>query len=117
LVDGEYRPVAPLRGGGFMSEVLRLELHRRGKELRFFDPATQSWIRTMEEEVERADAAQAQAEAAQAQAEAAQALASAAQAQANAAQARVDAERMRAETAETELARLRAELARLRGQG
>ena len=94
---GAYEPVEPVAPGRFESEALGLDLHLREGELRFFDPKTGAYVRTLDEEAEAA--ARAQEAATRAQAEAAQAKRDAAEAQ------------RRAAEAERELAALRAKLA------
>lgn len=64
LVDGEYRPVAvePLDEGRWRgySESLRLYVCWEQGKLRFYDPATQSYLRTHEEEVNARRGAEAE---------------------------------------------------------
>ncbi len=66
LVDGEYRLVAieSLADGNWRgySEVLGLHLCWEDGRLRFYDPATRSYLRTHQEEVARADEEQARAD-------------------------------------------------------
>jgi Uma2 family endonuclease len=67
LVDGEYRPVAiesPADGSwrGY-SEVLGLYLCWEDGRLRFYDPGTESYLLSHQEEVARADEERARAEA------------------------------------------------------
>ena len=101
---GAYEPVEPVAPGRFESEALGLDLHVREGELRFFDPKTGAYVRTLDEEAEAA---------AKAQAEAAQATQAAADAEMRAAEAdrRTDEAQRRAADAERELAALRAKLA------
>ena len=71
-LDGEvYKPIEPVAPGCFESEALGLDLHLREGELRFFDPKTNAYVRTLDEEAEAA--AKAEAEADQARQEAAEA--------------------------------------------
>ena len=117
LRGGVYEAVEPASEGRFESEALGLELRLRDGELRFFEPKTGAYIRTLDEEAE--DAAQARSEAAQARSEAAQARLEAAEAQERLAETQtkaaqsdrraMEAER-RASESERELAALRAEL-------
>ena len=77
LVDGEYRPIEiewldESRCRGY-SEALGLYVCWEDGDLRWFDPKTNSYIRTLDEEIERADSAEARAAAAHARAEAAEA--------------------------------------------
>ena len=111
-LDGEvYKPIEPTAPGCFESEALGLDLHLREGELRFFDPKTDAYVRTLDEEAEAADrAAEAAARSDEAAAKSAEATA---RAQAEAAQARQETAEAnkRAAEAEREIAALRAKLA------
>ena len=90
-LDGDvYKPIEPVAPGRFESQALGLHLHLREGELRFFDPKTGAYVRTLDEEAEAA--AEAEKRAAEAEGRA------------------VEAEG-RAVEAERELAALRAKLA------
>ena len=93
---GRYRKIAANAAGRLPSRVLRLDLHVRGGELRFHDPATGEDLRTLgESESERA---------------AEKNRADRAEDERNAEKDRADAEKDRADAAERELARLRSRL-------
>ena len=98
LVEGQYER---LEGERLTSQVLGLELERRGQWLGLYDPVRQEWLPTPEQETEARLAAEARA----AQEEAAR--------QAEAAARRVA--EARAQALEAELARVREELARRGG--
>jgi Uma2 family endonuclease len=55
LRAGEYVPIRAV-AGRLPSKVLSLHLERDGTELRLYDPATQAWLPTPEEEVDQAQA-------------------------------------------------------------
>ena len=104
LVNGRYEPIAIERVGeneyrGY-SETLGLYLCWEDGELRFYDPASRSYLRTHEEDAARADTAETQAAFEAARAETAE--------------TRAALEAARADTAETRVAELEAELRRLR---
>ena len=50
LRQGRYRPLVAAEDGSLGSAVLRLALHPRGEQLRLYDPATQRWLPTPQEE-------------------------------------------------------------------
>jgi Uma2 family endonuclease len=95
LQEGEYQRLLPEAEGGFVSQVLGLELRLENGRLRVFNPATGERLLTPAEAMV---ARRTEAAARCAEAEARQAEAAARQA------------------AEAEMERLRAELARLRGE-
>ena len=106
LVDGEYRRLVMRaeedgRVGGH-SDVLNLELWWEDGELRFWDPVTDRWLLSQEEEQDGRLVAEARAEEERAGRLAAQARAGNAEA--------------RAETAEARMAEMEEELRRLRGE-
>ena len=106
LVDGAYEPIAmETLDDGFLrgySEALGLYVCWEEGRLRFFDPKTESYLRSHEEAEARAGTAEARAEEERAGRLAAQARAGNAEA--------------RAETAEARMAELEEELRRLRGE-
>ena len=105
LRAGRYREIAADAAGRLPSEVLSLDLHVRGGELRFRDPATGEDLRTLgESERERAAAERERA--------AAERGRTAERNRANAAENRADAAENRADAAERELAHLRSRLGR-----
>ncbi len=113
LVDGVYEPIAiedlgedRLRG---YSEALGLYVCWEDGMLRFFDPGTESYLDTHEEERAARMAAQARAGTAEARAEEERIGRMAAQ-------ARAEEERTSRVAAESRLAELEAELRRLRGE-
>jgi Uma2 family endonuclease len=110
LRDGQYHPIRAVHGR-LPSRVLGLHLERNGYELRLYNPATDSWLLTPEEEKQQAVLARRQEAVARRRAEktAAQAEEARRQAQATAAQAE-EARRH----AEAEAERLRRELEELR---
>jgi hypothetical protein len=95
LQEGEYQRLLPEAEGGFVSQVLCLELRLENGRLRVFNPATGERLLTPAEAMV---ARRTEAVARRAEADARQAEAAARQA------------------AEAEMERLRAELARLRGE-
>lgn len=48
---GKYQPI-PMLEGRLPSKVLDLHLERDGRRLRLWNPKTQSWLRTPQEEIE-----------------------------------------------------------------
>ena len=113
LVDGRYEPIAietlqeaMLRG---YSEALGLYVCWEDGRLRFFDPGTESYLRSHDEE-------RAESMATQARAEEERAARLAAQARARVAEARVEEERASRVAAEAHLEELEAELRRLRAE-
>ena len=98
LVDGEYELIAlHYEDDGRVSshsEILNLDMWWDGDELRFWDPVSESWLLSHEEEKERGDAAETRA---------------------YAAENRADTETLARLDAETRIAELEAELRRLRG--
>ena len=106
LVDGTYEPIAiDVLGEGRLrgySEVLGLYVCWEEEMLRFFDPMTESYLRSHEEDAGRAEIGEARA-----QEEAAAR---------GRAEARAGTAEVRAETAEARAAELEAELRRLRGE-
>ena len=113
LVDGKYEPIAidalqegMLRG---YSDALGLYVCWEEGRLRFFDPGTESYLRTHDEDVTRATSAEARVEE-----ERAGRLA--AQARAGTAETRAEEERTGRVAAESRLAELEAELRRLRDE-
>ena len=113
LVDGTYEPIAidvldegRLRG---YSEVLGLYVCWEEGMLRFFDPMTESYLRSHEEDSGRAEIAETRVGAAEARAQ------EEAEARGRA-EARAGTAEIRAETAEARAAELEAELRRLRGE-
>ena len=134
LVEGKYEPIAiemlgddRLRG---YSEALGLYVCWEDGMLRFFDPGTESYLRSHDEDMARAEeeriarlAAQARAGTAEARAEEERTERMATQARAEeertgrlAAQARAEEERAARLAAESRLAEFEAELRRLRGE-
>ena len=93
LRAGRYRPIAADAAGRLPSEVLGLDLHVCGGELRFRDPATGDDLRTYDEAEHRRGAEKRRAEAEKTRADAEK--------------RRADAEKRRADAAERELAQLR----------
>ena len=119
LVEGKYEPIAidtlqegMLRG---YSEALGLYVCWEDGRLRFFDPVTESYLRSHEEDVTRAEEEHAGRLAAQARAGTAEARAEEERANRMAAQARAEEERAGRVAAEAHLEGLEAELRRLRG--
>ena len=113
LVDGEYRRLVMRveedgRVGGH-SDVLNLELWWEDGELRFWDPVTDRWLLSQEEEQDGRLAAEARVEE-----ERTGRLA--AQTRASTAEARAEEERAGRVAAESRLAELEAELRRLRDE-
>ena len=113
LVDGEYRRLVMRseedgRVGGH-SDVLNLELWWEDGELRFWDPVTDRWLLSQEEEQDGRLAAEARVEE-----ERTGRLA--AQTRASTAEARAEEERTGRVAAESRLAELEAELRRLRDE-
>ena len=113
LVDGVYEPIeiedlgeGRLRG---YSEALGLYVCWEDGMLRFFDPVTESYLRSHEEDIGRAETAETRAEAAEARAREEEAARLAAQ-------ARAEEERAARLAAESRLAEFEAELRRLRGE-
>ena len=127
LVDGVYEPIAiddlgdgRLRG---YSDVLGLYVCWEDGRLRFFDPVTETYLRTHEDAETRAEeertgraAAESRAEGAEARAEQERAERLAAESRAEDAQSRANIAENRAETAEVRVAELESELRRLRGE-
>ena len=120
LVDGMYRPIeiemledGRLRG---YSDMLGLYVCWEDGRLRFFDPRTESYLRTHDEDVTRAEEEHAGRLAAQARAGTAEARAEEERANRMAAQARAEEERASRVAAEAHLEGLEAELQRLRGE-
>jgi Uma2 family endonuclease len=112
--SGNYVPIGPAGGGVLRSEVLGLELHRRGSALRLHDPQTGVWLPTPDEEADARQTAESQAALAERRLVEVERRAAAAEARAaGEAAARQQAEAAAA-AAQTELERLRAELERLR---
>ena len=119
LVDGVYEPIVidsmsegRLRG---YSDALGLYVCWEDGRLRFFDPRTESYLRTHDEDVTRAEEEHAGRLAAQARAGTAEARAEEERANRMAAQARAEEERAGRVAAEAHLEGLEAELRRLRG--
>ena len=113
LVDGRYEPIAidtpgdnRLRG---YSEALSLYVCWEDGELRFFDPATESYLRTHDEDRAGRVEAEDRAETSETRAEEERVGRMAAEARAGTAETR-------AETSESRVAELEAELRRLRGK-
>ncbi len=52
LVRGAYRPIAPVEGR-LPSQVLKLHLEQDGSTLRLWDPETEAWLPTPQEEIEQ----------------------------------------------------------------
>ena len=48
--QGHYVPLRPAEDGSLWSAVLGLALHVRGERLRLFDPESQRWLPTPQEE-------------------------------------------------------------------
>jgi hypothetical protein len=61
LIDGSYEPMTPRENGSFLSDVLGLELHPRGEQLRLYVPQSGEWLLTYAEQAARAEAAEAEA--------------------------------------------------------
>ena len=61
LVQDHYVPLRPAADGSLWSAVLGLELHPRGESLRLFDPESQRWLPTPQEETVARRAAEARA--------------------------------------------------------
>ena len=120
ISNGLLLPVEPrtVQGGTtvFKSDVLGLELHGQGLELRWVDPETGLALPTTAELVRHAADQDRRAEAEQRRAQAEQRRAQAEQRRAEAASSQAESERARADAAEAEVARLREELARLRAR-
>ena len=127
LVDGVYEPIAiEVLGEGRRrgySEALGLYVCWEEGMLRFFDPETESYLRSHDEDMARAEeeriarlAAQARAGTAENRAETAEARAREEEAARMAAQARAEEERAARLAAESRLAEFEAELRRLRGE-
>ena len=99
LVDGEYRRLDMQRATDGRvwahSEALNLELWWTDGDLRFWDPAAESWLLRREEERERADAERTRA---------------------GAERARAEDERAAREAAQARVVELEEELRRLRGE-
>ena len=91
------------------SEALNLDLWWVDGELRFWDPVTERWLLSHEEEHDRAEDAEARAERERAERLVAESRAEGAQSRANIAETR-------AESAESRVAELEAELRQLRGE-
>ncbi|MBI3407831.1 MAG: Uma2 family endonuclease [Planctomycetes bacterium] len=51
LKKGKYRPI-PMIEGRLPSKVLNLHLERDGRRLRLWNPKTEAWLRTPQEEIE-----------------------------------------------------------------
>ncbi len=120
LVDSVYQPIAiemlgedRLRG---YSDALGLYVCWEDGMLRFFDPGTESYLRSHDEAEARAEVERAGRMATQARAEEEHAGRLAAQARAAAAEARAEEEQATRMTAESRLTELEAELRRLRGE-
>ena len=127
LVDGVYEPIVidgigegRLRG---YSDALGLYVCWEDGRLRFFDPRTESYLRSHDEDATRAEeervsrmAAQARAGTAEARAGTAEARAEEEQAARMAAQARAEEERAGRVAAESRLAEIELELRRLRSE-
>ena len=120
LVEGVYRPIdiqelseGRLRG---YSEALGLYVCWEEGMLRFFDPVTESYLRSHDDERDGRVAAEARAGAAESRAGAAEARAGVAESRAVEERAGRMAAESRAETAEARAAELEAELRRLRGE-
>lgn len=78
LRAGAYERIPPTAGGRFESEALGLHLEIRDGELRFFDPKTGEYLRTLDEEADAAEQARdAEAQAREGTAQAKQAAAAA----------------------------------------
>jgi Uma2 family endonuclease len=106
LIEGEYQPIEAV-AGRLPSSLLGLHLKPSDGLLRLYDPATNTWLSTPEEDYHAllaAETARQQAEAARQQAEAARQQAEAARQQEEEARRR----------AETEMQRLRQELEEMR---
>ena len=124
LVNGRYRPIAIARVGANQyrgySEVLGLHLCWEDGELRFYDPAARDYLRTHEEEADRADTAETQAAYEAARAETAETRAILEAARANAAETRAATEaanaRREAANAKREAANARRQATRARRQ-
>ena len=110
LRAGRYRPIAADAAGRLPSEVLGLDLHVCGGELRFRDPATGEDLRTYDEAEHRRGAERRRAEAEKTRADAEKRRADGEKSRADAEQNRADAEKRRADAAERELAQLRSRL-------
>ena len=127
LVDGVYEPIVidgigegRLRG---YSDALGLYVCWEDGRLRFFDPRTESYLRSHDEDATRAEeervsrmAAQARSGTAEARAGTAEARAEEEQAARMAAQARAEEERAGRVAAESRLAEIELELRRLRSE-
>ena len=120
LVEGKYEPIAietlqegMLRG---YSVALGLYVCWEDGRLRFFDPGTESYLRSHDEDATRAEEERAGRLAAQARAGTAEARAEEERANRMAAQARAEEERAGRAAAESRLAELEVELRRLHGE-
>ena len=118
LVDGAYEPIAiEVLGEGRLrgySETLGLYVCWEEGMLRFFDPGTESYLRSHEEDVGRVDEERVGRLAAQARAEEERAGRIAAEARAGTAEARAEEEEAARLAAEARMAELEEELRRLR---
>ena len=120
LVDGSYAPIeiealdeSRLRG---YSEALGLYVCWEDGMLRFFDPGTESYLRSHDEDMARATSAEARAEEERAARLAAQVRAGTAENRAETAEARAREEAAARLVAESRMAELEDELRRLRGE-
>ena len=120
LVDGSYVPIeiealgeGRLRG---YSEALGLYVCWEDGMLRFFDPGTESYLRSHEEDVGLVETAEARATSAEARAEEERIARMAAQARAGTAENRAREEEAARLAAEARAAELEEELRRLRGE-
>ena len=120
LVDGEYEPIDievltedRLRG---YSEVLGLYVCWEEGVLRFFDPVTESYLRSHKEDAGRAEIAETRVGTAEARAHEEAAARGRAEARAGTAEARAHEEAAARGRAEARAAELEAELRRLRGE-
>ena len=102
LAQGRYVPLRPAADGALWSTTLGLELHPRGESLRLFDPESQRWLPTPQEETVARRAAEARA-----------AVEAAAR---QVAEGRIAAAAKARQAAEAQVAAVEAELARLRAQ-
>ena len=110
LRAGRYRAIRADAAGRLRSRVLGLDLHVRGGELRFRDPATGEDLRTYEESEDERAMERSRADAAERGRAAEKDRADAEQHRADSEKGRADGEKGRADAAEREVARLRAEL-------
>ena len=120
LVDGVYEPIeiddlgdGRLRG---YSEALGLHVCWEDGRLRFFDPVTETYLYSHEEERTGRTAAESREEQERVERMAAETRAEDAQSRANIAENRAENAEARAETAEARAAELEAELRRMRGE-